>query len=49
VHPLASAMVPLAEEAFRAGCFEDTAYFEPFYLKEFVATVPRNKLIHNKA
>lgn len=24
-------------EAFRAGKFEDVAYFEPFYLKEFVA------------
>ncbi len=49
VYPLASAMVPLAEEAFRGGRFVDTAYFEPFYLKEFVATVPRNKLIHSKA
>lgn len=49
VHPLASAMVPLAGEAFRAGRFEDVAYFEPFYLKEFVATVPRNKWIHSKA
>ncbi len=49
VYPLASAMVPLAEEAFRAGRFEDIAYFEPFYLKEFVATVPKNKIINSKA
>jgi tRNA threonylcarbamoyladenosine biosynthesis protein TsaB len=45
VHPLASGMIPLAEEAFAAGRFVDSAYFEPFYLKEFVATVPKNKII----
>lgn len=45
VHPLASGMVPLAEEAYAAGDFVDSAYFEPFYLKEFVATQPRNKII----
>lgn len=31
----------LAYEAFQQGQFEDVAYFEPFYLKEFVATTPR--------
>jgi tRNA threonylcarbamoyladenosine biosynthesis protein TsaB len=43
---LASArfMSVLAEERFQAGNFEDVAYFEPFYLKDFVATIPRNKL-----
>jgi len=25
--------------------FEDVAYFEPFYLKDFVATIPKNKII----
>jgi tRNA threonylcarbamoyladenosine biosynthesis protein TsaB len=25
--------------------FEDVAYFEPFYLKDFVATTPRKKLL----
>lgn len=44
IHPLAIGMVPLAEKAFQEGRFQDTAYFEPFYLKEFVATVPKNKL-----
>ncbi len=48
IHPLASGMVTLAEEAFRANRFEDTAYFEPFYLKEFVATVPKNKIIQTR-
>jgi len=42
--PKASAMLRPAFEAFEAGRFENTAYFEPFYLKEFIATVPRKKL-----
>ena len=42
--PRASAMAPLAENAFREGRFEDTAYFEPFYLKDFIATTPKNRL-----
>lgn len=45
VHPLASAMTKLAEKAFRERQFADTAYFEPFYLKEFVATVAKNPLL----
>jgi hypothetical protein len=28
-------MVDLAEEAYRNNQFEDVAYYEPFYLKEF--------------
>lgn len=39
--PLASAMAPLAEKAYNAKQFEDLAYFEPFYLKEFVAALPK--------
>jgi tRNA threonylcarbamoyladenosine biosynthesis protein TsaB len=31
-------------EAFDAGHFEDIAYFEPFYLKDFIATVPKNNI-----
>jgi tRNA threonylcarbamoyladenosine biosynthesis protein TsaB len=37
-------MLRPAFAAFAASHFEDTAYFEPFYLKEFIATVPRKKL-----
>lgn len=37
-------LMRLAERKFAAGKFEDVAYFEPFYLKEFVATVPKRKL-----
>lgn len=29
--------------------FLNTAYFEPFYLKEFIATIPRNKVIPEQA
>ena len=43
-HPKASAMLSPALEAFRKGNFKDVAYFEPFYLKEFVATVSKKKL-----
>ena len=42
--PSAMAMAPLAEAAWEEKRFEDTAYFEPFYLKDFVATVSRKKL-----
>ncbi len=42
--PKASAMLRPAFAALEASRFEDTAYFEPFYLKEFIATVPRNKI-----
>jgi tRNA threonylcarbamoyladenosine biosynthesis protein TsaB len=37
-------MVSLAESAWQQKCFEDLAYFEPFYLKDFVATIPKNKV-----
>jgi tRNA threonylcarbamoyladenosine biosynthesis protein TsaB len=42
--PKASAMLQPALEALAAGDFQDVAYFEPFYLKEFVATVSKKKL-----
>ena len=43
-YPTAMAMAPLAEAAYKEKRFEDIAYFEPFYLKDFVATVSRKKL-----
>ncbi|MEW5845167.1 MAG: tRNA (adenosine(37)-N6)-threonylcarbamoyltransferase complex dimerization subunit type 1 TsaB [Bacteroidota bacterium] len=43
--PSARFMLPLALKAYTNEEFEDTAYFEPFYLKDFVATTPRNKII----
>jgi len=42
--PKASAMAGLAAEAYEKKRFEDVAYFEPFYLKDFIATVSRKKL-----
>ena len=44
IHPLASGMGDLSIEAYSANNFEDVAYFEPFYLKDFVATKPKNKV-----
>jgi tRNA threonylcarbamoyladenosine biosynthesis protein TsaB len=41
IYPHAASLALLAEEAFIQGHFEDPAYFEPFYLKDFVATVPK--------
>ena len=38
-------MVPLAESDWQQKNFEDVAYFEPLYLKDFIATIPKNKLI----
>lgn len=38
-------MASLANDAFTGGNFEDVAYFEPFYLKDFVATTPKNRLL----
>jgi tRNA threonylcarbamoyladenosine biosynthesis protein TsaB len=39
----ASGMAALAEAAFEEKRFEDVAYFEPYYLKDFVGTTPKNK------
>ena len=40
-HASASYMTPLSYRSFIANKFEDLAYFEPFYLKDFVAIKPR--------
>lgn len=44
IYPIAKNMIILAEASYKAKQFEDVAYFEPFYLKEFVATTPKIKL-----
>ncbi|NDV84487.1 tRNA (adenosine(37)-N6)-threonylcarbamoyltransferase complex dimerization subunit type 1 TsaB [Bacteroides sp. 51] len=44
IHPLAKMMFPLADKAMANGKFEDVAYFEPFYLKEFIATMPKKRI-----
>ena len=46
----AKGMLSLAFEKFQKKQFEDTAYFEPYYLKDFVATIPGKltDIIRNK-
>ena len=44
VEPSASHIGYLAYQKFQQGEFEDLAYFEPFYLKEFRATKPKMKI-----
>ena len=42
--PLARHMARRAQEDFDARKFQDVAYFEPFYLKDFIATVSKKNL-----
>lgn len=44
IDPLAKNMFPLAERRMMRGETEDVAYFEPFYLKNFVALKPKKLL-----
>lgn len=43
--PLAKYMSVLSEDCFNKGKFVDLAYFEPSYLKEFMITTPKHKVI----
>lgn len=45
VAPSVRGIAPLAQKAFDEGRFEDIAYFEPFYLKDFVVTTSKKKLL----
>lgn len=45
VETSASHMAGISEQKFKDGIFEDVAYFEPFYLKEFIATIPKKKVL----
>lgn len=40
----AKSMVKISEQAYHEKQFEDLAYFEPFYLKDFIATIPRKNI-----
>lgn len=44
IHPSARMMLPLAELAIAKNDHVDVAYFEPFYLKEFVAIKSKSLL-----
>ncbi len=41
IEPLAKWMQPLAERRLLQGLTEDVAYFVPYYLKDFVAKMPK--------
>lgn len=43
-NPSAKYMIELAWDKFLNNNFEDVAYFEPFYLKEFLATIPKKNI-----
>lgn len=45
VQPSAQWMAQLAYQNYINGQFEDVAYFEPFYLKEFQTTTPKKKVL----
>jgi tRNA threonylcarbamoyladenosine biosynthesis protein TsaB len=45
INPSAGAMIDPILQSYINRKFEDVAYFEPFYLKDFVATKPRKKVL----
>lgn len=42
IFPSSKDMVALAEKKLKAGNFEDVAYFEPYYLKDFILQTKKN-------
>ena len=44
VYPHAAALANIAEQSYQHKEFENVAYFEPFYLKDFIATVSKKGL-----
>ncbi len=48
VVPSARGLARLAQRAFEQQRFEDIAYFEPFYLKDFVVTQSKKNLLVRK-
>jgi tRNA threonylcarbamoyladenosine biosynthesis protein TsaB len=45
INPSAASMIIPVLNRYHQKQFEDVAYFEPFYLKDFVATIPRKKVL----
>ena len=43
--PSAAFMIPPVLKRYENQQFEDVAYFEPFYLKDFIATTPKKKVL----
>lgn len=44
INPSAMDMATLSDRAYKNKQFEDVAYFEPFYLKDFIATIPHKNI-----
>ena len=44
IYPSANEMSALSFKQFQESKFEDVAYFEPYYLKDFMATVAKKQL-----
>ncbi|MBN1990744.1 MAG: tRNA (adenosine(37)-N6)-threonylcarbamoyltransferase complex dimerization subunit type 1 TsaB [Bacteroidales bacterium] len=47
IEPSARFMIPLAFKALNNEDFENIAYFEPYYLKDFVAIKAKNKVLRH--
>lgn len=45
INPSASNMLKPVLKRFTEQIFENVAYFEPFYLKDFIATTPKKKVL----
>ncbi len=45
INPSATTMIAPVLKKYQLKQFEDVAYFEPFYLKDFIATVPKKKVL----
>ena len=45
INPSATTMIDPILKKYQLKQFEDVAYFEPFYLKDFIATVPKKKVL----
>lgn len=43
INPSATGVASMAYEKYATGAFEDVAYFEPFYLKDFITRKPKPK------
>jgi len=37
-------MIKISSQKYNDNEFEDVAYFEPYYLKNFIAIKPKNKI-----
>ncbi len=44
--PSARYLIEPAIRKYQKRLFEDVAYFEPYYLKDFIATIPKKNIFH---